>query len=67
MGAEDEFEGVIDLITLQACYFLGEKGEEWVRRDIPDRFREDARQARDKLLDILSFYSEDNDGAFAHG
>ena len=59
IGTEDEFEGVIDLITMQACYFLGENGEEWVRQDIPDRFREDALQARDKLLDTLSFYSEE--------
>ncbi|MEM9540425.1 MAG: elongation factor G [Cyanobacteria bacterium P01_E01_bin.42] len=59
MGTEDDFEGIIDLIAMQACYFLGEKGQEWVRRDIPDRFREDALQARDKLLDTLSFYSEE--------
>lgn len=59
MGKEDNFEGVIDLVAMQACYFLGEKGQEWVRQDIPDRFREDALQARDKLLDILSFYSEE--------
>ncbi|MEA5470977.1 elongation factor G [Spirulina sp. 06S082] len=62
IGTEAEFEGIIDLITLQACYFLGEKGEEWVRKDIPDRLHEDALQARDKLLDTLSFYSEEMTG-----
>ncbi|BAY62142.1 translation elongation factor G [Calothrix brevissima NIES-22] len=58
IGSEDQFQGVIDLIEMEASYFAGENGENWVKQAIPDAFVEEAEQAREKLLDALSFFSE---------
>lgn len=58
IGSEDQFQGVIDLIEMEASYFAGENGENWVKQPIPDALVEEAQQAREKLLDALSFFSE---------
>jgi elongation factor G len=58
IGSEDQFQGVIDLIEMTASYFEGENGEHWVKKPIPDALREEAQQARDKMLDALSLFSE---------
>ncbi|MEH1968115.1 elongation factor G [Nostoc sp.] len=58
IGSEDQFQGVIDLVEMTADYFEGENGESWVKKPIPEAFRDEAQQARDKLLDALSLFSE---------
>lgn len=58
IGSEDKFEGVIDLIEMTASYFAGEKGEEHLILPIPDNLRSEAEEARDKMLDRLSMFSE---------
>ncbi|BAY30717.1 translation elongation factor G [Nostoc carneum NIES-2107] len=58
IGSEDKFLGVIDLIEMQASYFEGENGENWVKKPIPDALVAEAQQAREKLLDALSLFSE---------
>ncbi|MBU7583907.1 MAG: elongation factor G [Nostoc sp. TH1S01] len=59
IGSEDNFQGVIDLVTMQAHYFEGENGENWVKQAIPDNLVAAAQQAREKLLDSLSLFSEE--------
>lgn len=58
IGSEDQFQGVIDLVEMTADYFEGENGENWVKNLIPEPLRDEAQQARDKLLDTLSLFSE---------
>ena len=58
IGIEDKFEGVIDLIEMTASYFAGEKGEEHLILPIPDNLRSEAEEARYKMLDRLSMFSE---------
>ncbi|MEM8637233.1 MAG: elongation factor G [Cyanobacteria bacterium P01_G01_bin.54] len=58
IGAEDQFEGVIDLVEMQAHYFRGEDGRDWVKTAIPAGLQATATQAREKLLDQLSLYSD---------
>ncbi|WP_042341200.1 elongation factor G [Calothrix sp. PCC 7507] len=58
IGSEDQFQGVIDLIEMQAHYFEGENGENWVKQSIPADLEDEAQQAREKLLDALSLFSE---------
>ena len=36
LGAGDRFQGVIDLVTMQALYFDGEEGEQIRAEPIPD-------------------------------
>ncbi len=58
IGIEDKFEGVIDLIEMTASYFAGEKGEEHLILPIPENLRVEAQEAREKMLDRLSMFSE---------
>jgi elongation factor G len=58
IGSEDAFEGVIDLIEMNASYFEGENGEHWVKKPIPEELHEQAQTAREKLLDQISIHSE---------
>ncbi|AFZ19817.1 elongation factor G [Allocoleopsis franciscana] len=58
IGIEDKFEGVIDLIEMTASYFAGEKGEEHLILPIPANLRSEAEEAREKMLDRLSMFSE---------
>ncbi|MBH8574313.1 elongation factor G [Nostocaceae cyanobacterium CENA369] len=58
IGSEDQFQGVIDLVEMNAHYFEGENGENVVKKPIPKAFEYEAQQARDKLLDTLSLFSE---------
>jgi len=59
IGKEDEFAGVIDLITMQAVYFDGNNGEKVRREAIPAELLEDAKKHRHHMLESLSMYSDD--------
>src|SRR5271155_4028290 len=53
IGKEENFEGVIDLITMKAYYFDGAKGEIVREEEIPAELVNDAKTARAKMLDRL--------------
>jgi len=59
IGAEDKFEGVVDLIKMVALRFEGEKGEKIVEFEIPGAVREEAAEYRAKLLEECSEYDDD--------
>ena len=59
IGAEDTFEGVIDLVEMRAIYFEGENGEEVVYREIPEEYKAQAEEYRNKLLDAAASYDDD--------
>ncbi len=59
MGREEAFEGVIDLITMQAVYFDGPMGETIRREAIPAKYQEAAAEARNHMLETLSLYSDE--------
>lgn len=54
IGLESAFEGVVDLITMEAVYFHGPNGEHVVRADIPEHLMSSAVKARHELLEALS-------------
>ncbi len=58
MGAESKFQGVIDLIKMQAVFFDGEKGEDVRYEAIPAEFAEAAQAARHEMLETLSLSSD---------
>ncbi len=58
MGAESDFAGVIDLITMQAVYFDGEDGETVRREAIPEGYVEQASTARQEMLETLSLFDD---------
>jgi len=53
IGAEDKFEGIIDLITMKAVYFEGEKGEEMVMKEIPSDLLDKAKEYRKLLVEKI--------------
>ncbi len=59
MGSAESFQGVIDLITMEAITFEGEDGEQVVRQPIPSAYAAAAAQARHEMLDALSLYNDE--------
>ncbi|MEZ6047462.1 MAG: elongation factor G [Planctomycetaceae bacterium] len=59
MGAEADFQGVIDLVDMKAVYFDGEKGETVRYEEIPAEFKDAAEEARHHMLEELSLFSDD--------
>ncbi|MEZ6057324.1 MAG: elongation factor G [Planctomycetaceae bacterium] len=59
IGAGPSFEGVIDLLTMQAMYFDGEQGEIVRPEAIPEAMVEVAETSRTEMLEALSLYSDD--------
>jgi len=59
IGLESDHKGVIDLLTMEAVYFDGERGEKIRREPIPDALKEAADRARHGMLDALSLYDDE--------
>ena len=59
IGAEDTFEGIIDLIKMKAVYFEGAKGENVVYKDIPEEYMAQAEEYRAKMIDQAATYDDD--------
>lgn len=53
IGAENSFEGVIDLFRMKALKFKGEHGEEVVEEEIPNELLEKAQRWREKLIEKI--------------
>jgi elongation factor G len=54
IGAEDEFEGVVDLIRMKAIYNVGESGEELKETEIPDKVKKLAEERRAMLIETVA-------------
>jgi elongation factor G len=55
LGIEDDFRGVIDLITRKAIAFREETlGADYEVEDIPEQFREEAVHYREKMIETAS-------------
>jgi len=59
IGLENDFGGLIDLVTMRALYFEGEQGENMVDKDIPAEMMDDAVAARESMLDAVSMFSDE--------
>ena len=58
IGLEADFSGIIDLISMKAVYFDGEKGEKVRIEKIPEKLIEEAIGKRELLLDAASMFSD---------
>ena len=59
IGLEAQFEGVVDLITMKACYFDGANGEVRRQEEIPAALRDQAAEKRQEMLDAVSMFSDE--------
>ena len=59
IGAEENFRGPIDLITMKALFYDDETlGAKYVEGDIPDQLMPKAREYREKMIEALSDVDE---------
>ncbi|KAJ1960065.1 Elongation factor G, mitochondrial [Dipsacomyces acuminosporus] len=54
IGAEDAFEGVVDLLKMKAIYNRGNRGADVVYEDIPQHLVEKVSEAREELITTLA-------------
>jgi len=59
IGLESQFEGIIDLITMEAYYFDGANGEIIREESIPTELLPIALEKRDQLIDRVSLYDDE--------
>lgn len=59
IGLEDKFEGVVDLVAMEAVRFEGANGEKILRGPIPAEMAAEAAAAREEMLDALSMFSDE--------
>ena len=59
VGLEDEFEGIVDLVTMQAFYFDGPNGEQVRIETIPEQLAAEAEAKREALIDAASLFSDE--------
>ena len=68
MGAENEFEGVIDLLNQKEIRFdQADKGVTMITSDVADERKELASQWRDSLLDNISAFSDEITELYLNG
>lgn len=60
IGAEDKFEGVVDLVKMKAIYWDDDsRGMKFEERDIPENLKADAQIWREKMLESAAEANED--------
>ncbi|MGM8216190.1 elongation factor G [Bacillaceae bacterium W0354] len=59
IGAEDNFEGIIDLVEMKAYFYEDDLGTRAEARDIPDEYLEQAEEYRNRLVEAVSELDED--------
>ena len=59
IGLEADFEGVVDLVSMKAIYFDGEKGEKIRLEEIPGDLMQTALDNREILIDQASMFSDE--------
>ncbi len=60
IGAEENFKGVIDLITMKALYWHDETlGAEYEVSDVPADLLDEAQEYRDKMLEQVAEFNDD--------
>ncbi len=59
MGAEDQFNGIIDLVEMKAVFFANDLGTEITDGEIPDEYKDQAEEYRNKLIEAVAELDED--------
>lgn len=59
MGAEDQFNGIIDLVEMKAVFYANDLGTEITDGEIPDEYKDQAEEYRNKLIEAVAELDED--------
>ena len=67
MGAEGDFEGVVDLLSMKAYTFSGNMGEHVEEGEVPEQYVEEAKKYRAELVERIVENDEAQLAAFFEG
>ena len=59
IGAESDFNGVIDLVTMKAYHFDGKQEENYTEIDIPEDMKDKALEYRNMLIEAAADFDEE--------
>ncbi|MGP4072822.1 elongation factor G [Piscibacillus sp. B03] len=59
IGAEDQFEGIIDLVEMKAYFYEDDLGTRAKPTDIPDEYKDQAEEYRGRLVEAIAELDED--------
>ncbi|WP_342257782.1 elongation factor G [Spiroplasma endosymbiont of Nomada ruficornis] len=59
IGAEDAFDGIIDIIEMKAYHFDGKPNEDYKEMAIPEELKDVIASRREELLEALSHFDDD--------
>ncbi|MBU5343761.1 elongation factor G [Caldifermentibacillus hisashii] len=59
IGAEDQFNGIIDLVEMKAVFYANDLGTEITEGEIPDEYKDQAEEYRNKLIEAVAELDED--------
>jgi elongation factor G len=67
IGAEDSFEGIVDLIKMRALFYKPEKlGAVFEETEIPPELQETADQQRKRMIELAAEHDEELMDAYVH-
>lgn len=58
-GAESEFKGMVDLLTMEYLHFHGDRNEELSREPVPESMREACGNARIRMVEKIADHSDE--------
>lgn len=61
IGAENDFQGMVDLVEMKAYIFGDVMGADYSREEIPDDLKDKCEELRAKLLEELATVNEDDE------
>ncbi len=64
IGAEDNFQGHVDLVAMRAIRYVDPLGQSWEEDEIPAELREQAKQYHHDLMEAVADHDEDIMTAF---
>jgi elongation factor G len=59
IGAEDNFQGVVDLVEMQAIVYKDDLGQEFETTDIPAELLEQAQEYHHQMIDAVSHFDDE--------
>ena len=59
IGAEDEFKAIIDLVEMNTTFYGNDLGTEVTVGEIPEEYKEQAAEYREKLIEAIADVNED--------
>ena len=59
IGLEDKFAGIVDLVAMKSYRYEGLSGDKIVEGEIPADMLDEAKAAREQMLDALSMHSDE--------